>query len=132
MAYASPSFIAVPMATICSKTGCPQAPVTLKAPTSQVALAGGGGGISYVTFKQDIRARADGDFLYVFEPAAQLVFEINEIGGEIIKLLIADGNVATTVGAIANKYGVKPADVAEHIAGFLVSLEQTGLSIKLQ
>jgi hypothetical protein len=125
--YASPTFTAVPMATICSKIGCGIGPPQL-VPISATANKGTGYDPTIV-LAADLDARADAGRLFVYEPKVQLVFELNEVGADVILTLASQNKLSGIVGTIQDKYNGTPSNVADEIWGFLQALAASGFGI---
>lgn len=130
--YQTPEFIAVPMGMICSKGGCPT-PIQSRidprvVPSGSRAPAGD----PMIMLPADVVTRADGDFLYIYEPGAQLVFEVNETGGSILKKIFkSPSTLSEIVAAISADYTNTPADLDHEVYGFLLSLKSSGFNLQI-
>lgn len=128
--YVSPAFTAIPMAMICSKQGCPRPsqPFSTKPPTSTASSSSD----PIVAVPQDISTRADSGFTYIYEPGAQLVFELNEVGGAIIGSCIgAPKRLTDLIGLVNTNFKKVPPAAADEIYGFLLNLKSSGFNLSL-
>ncbi len=133
--YLSPSFTAIPMAMICSKSGCPtpRGPFAVGASSvSAFGLGGAGNADPLIAVPQDISTRADGAFTYVYEPGAQLVFELNEVAGSIIgQCVVAPRRLAEVVTFVQGNYQNYPGTLADEVFGFLLNLKASGFNLTI-
>lgn len=129
--YAPPTFTAIPMAMICSKTGCPRTsqPFSAKPPISITSSSSD----PLIAVPQDISTRADSGFTYIYEPGAQLVFELNEVAGAIIGCCIGAPKRLTDISSFVNtNFQKAPPAVADEIYGFILNLKSSGFNLTLE
>ena len=131
--YSSPSFTAIPMAMICSKTGCPAPRDSIAVQASSVSALGfgvAGNADPLIAVPQDISTRADGGFAYVYEPGAQLVFELNEVAGYIIdRCVLAPKRLTELATLIQSNFQRTPATLSDEIFGFIINLKASGFNL---
>ena len=126
--YTKPAFVAAPVATICSKSGC-----------SSTGTGGGGRASDASTrsisiadipvLPSDLDMRADRSLLYVFEPEVQLVFEMNATASDFLKLCNGTNTVEQAASSLAQAYGEDHKSVLSDSLKFLVELKATGFRI---
>lgn len=129
--YSEPAFIAIPMAMVCSKSGCPvNTGGTLVNPSSISLPFVGKVADPLFVFPQDVSTRADEGFMYIYEPGTQLVFEINEIGGVIIRRCLATpSRLSELVSYTRELLTDVPDSVSDEIFGFLFKLKASGFNL---
>lgn len=128
-AYSSPSFIAAPVATICSKSGCGSqgngggGKRVGEAATKKVALS------DIVVLPADLSIRADKNLLYVFEPEVQLVFEMNSTASDFLKACDGTRSIEKVTVGLAKSYSKDLSTIQTDVLIFLVELKATGFRI---
>lgn len=128
--YKSPAFLAIPMAMVCSKSGCAVAGNYSIAPAS-IGVGRTTGYIDQiVAVPADITMRADKKFLYVFEPSVQLVFEFNEVAGLIVKsCAVSPHHLSKLTELLKDNFVDVPDTVLNEVYGFLVSIHTSGFRV---
>ncbi|MBW9454765.1 PqqD family peptide modification chaperone [Citrobacter portucalensis] len=133
--YTAPTFTAIPMAMICSKMGCPTPAVTMSVGSPNVNLFNQGASSVHdplISVPQDISIRSDASFTYIYEPNSQLVFEINETGGLIIKQCREKPNkISELESYILNNFSNINSNIHDEIYGFIHHLKSSGFNISI-
>jgi len=127
--YKRPSFVAASVATICSKMGCPPSQAGAFPTPSMKKARETAYGSSIPVMPGDISVRADSELTYIFEPAAQLVFELNETAALVLRSIDGERSLDDIVGVIRQRYANVPRSVDAHIYGLIENLRATGLRI---
>ncbi|WP_287304052.1 PqqD family protein [Mesorhizobium sp.] len=127
--YVGPSFISVPIANICSKSGCVVKPATsIPLPIDNKTTTPAD---PLVIVPGDLESRADKERLFIFEPTIQLVFELNDTAGQIIKHAEGGRRISEIETFVKSKYTNVPKDCAALIWGFLQQLKAAGFRMTI-
>lgn len=126
--YVNPSFTAVPMATLCSKSGCSVADaVAIRRTVEDQRITSD----ALIVLPDDLRIRSDQEMAYVFEPSVQLVFELNETGSFILRRVGTGALFSTMVQTLSEEFLSVPDDVGDYVWGFLIRLEASGFRLSI-
>ncbi len=129
--YEKPAFLAAPIGVICSKTGCPRREVSLMDETAfrKDVLVGESG---IPVLPQDFNTRADKECLYIFEPAMQHIFSLNETASFIIRNIDGKKSIGDIAKLLEGEYEKTPDTVAYETSSLINSLRNAGLKITLK
>lgn len=132
--YIKPTFLAIPMAMICSKNGCPSTGLMSIDPPNASLLRTSDtiDNDPLIILPQDISTRSDKSFLYIYEPNSLLVFELNETAGLIIEFCkTKPTRLSEIVNFIQEKFEKVSDEVHGDIYGFLCNLKISGFNMSM-